>query len=61
MNTNSIPFTEGMSVIKHNALNDPSYAPYCGPCPTLVRMKKIEHLYWRCEFCGAEHDEREPK
>ena len=46
------------SVIKSNALKNPHYAPYCGPCPRLVRMEKIEPLYWRCKRCGAEHDER---
>lgn len=44
-------------IILRNVAKDPSYAPYCVPCPGLVRMKKVEHLYWRCH-CGAEHDER---
>ena len=44
-------------IIRRNATEDPSYAPYCMRCPGLVRMKKVETFYWRCT-CGAEHDER---
>lgn len=47
-----------MSLVKENALKDPNYAPYCLRCPGLVRMVKVEPLYWRCR-CGAQHDERE--
>lgn len=46
-----------MSQVRDNALRDPAYAPYCGRCPGLVRMRRVEFLFWRCT-CGAEHDER---
>jgi hypothetical protein len=39
---------------------DPDYAPYCMRCARLVRMVRVEPLYWRCE-CGAEHDDRPRK
>ena len=48
-----------MSLVKENALKDPNYAPYCLRCPGLVRMVKVEPLYWRCR-CGAQHDEGKP-
>jgi hypothetical protein len=48
------------SQVRINAENDTAYAPYCLCCPRCVRMKKIEDFYWRCECCGAEHDERTP-
>lgn len=47
-------------VILRNVAEDPNYAPYCLPCPGLVRMVKIDHLFWHCERCGAQHDERTP-
>ncbi len=47
----------GGSVVRMNAEADPNYRPYCLRCVGLVRMRKIEPLYWRCD-CGAEHDER---
>lgn len=47
-----------MSIILRNALRDPNYAPYCAPCPGLVRMKKVEPFLWRCVKCGAIHDEK---
>lgn len=40
-----------------NAEKDPNYCPYCMRCPGLVRMQKIEPMYWTCS-CGAVHDER---
>lgn len=46
------------SIIKRNALADPSYCPYCLRCKELVRMTKISHLLWGC-LCGAIHDERD--
>lgn len=46
------------SIIRWNAERDPHYAPYCMRCPRLVRMQKVESMYWRCA-CGAEHDERD--
>jgi hypothetical protein len=46
-----------MSTVKENALKDPTYCPYCLRCPSLVRMKKVEPLLWKCH-CGAVHDER---
>lgn len=45
------------SIVRSNALKDPNYAPYCMRCTGLVRMKKIEHMFWKCG-CGAQHDER---
>lgn len=45
------------SQIHINAEANPYYCPYCLRCPELVRMKKVEPFYWRCD-CGAEHDER---
>jgi hypothetical protein len=54
------PTNETKSIIRQNAEKDPRYAPYCGPCPRLVRMKKVAPFYWRCA-CGAEHDERRPE
>ena len=47
-------------IIRRNATQNPNYAPYCGRCHGLVRMKKVEHMYWRCDYCLAEHDERTP-
>jgi hypothetical protein len=44
-------------VILRNEAADLHYAPYCLPCPGLVRMRKIEPHYWRCR-CGAECDYR---
>lgn len=44
-------------VILRNAKKDPAYAPYCMRCAGLVRMRLVEHLYWRC-LCGAECDYR---
>ena len=48
------------SIVKLNAEKDPNYCPYCLRCLGLVRMVKVEPLYWRCA-CGAEHDERPAK
>lgn len=50
--------TKTKSIIRLNTEEDPNYCPYCGRCPGLVRMVKVEPFYWRCR-CGAEHDERE--
>lgn len=47
------------SIVKQNTIKDPNYNPYCGRCSGLIRMIKIEVLYWKCKQCGAEHDERE--
>lgn len=44
-------------IILKNGLKDPNYNPYCGRCKGLVRMQKVEHLYWR-HHCGAVHDAR---
>lgn len=48
------------SQIKINALKDPAYCPYCMRCSGLVRMVNVETMLWRCEKCGAVHDERDP-
>ena len=48
------------SIVRLNAEKDPNYNPYCGPCPGLVRMRKVEPFLWRCR-CGAVHDERRPE
>lgn len=49
----------GTSIIRRNAEKDPSYAPYCGRCDGLQRMRKIEPFLWD-HHCGAVHDERVP-
>lgn len=46
------------SVIRELAEKDPHYRPYCLRCPRLWRMMQIMPFFWRCEKCGAEHDER---
>lgn len=53
-------FGNARDFIAENAMKDPSYNPYCGRCPGLVRMVKIEPFYWRCS-CGAIHDIRPSK
>lgn len=52
--------TSEMSLVKRNALADPTYCPYCMRCsgPMSVRMTKVAHLLWK-HHCGAVHDERE--
>ena len=45
------------SQILHNARRDPKYNPYCGRCPGLERMEKVEPFLWQ-HHCGAVHDER---
>lgn len=45
-------------VIASNFNSDPSYCPYCGRCPGLVRMKLVEPYLWT-HSCGAVHDERQ--
>jgi hypothetical protein len=44
-------------VIVLNHIADPKYAPYCGRCSGLVRMKVVAPFYWE-HSCGAVHDER---
>lgn len=44
-------------IIFRNVDKDPSYAPYSMRCPGLVRMRKVDHLFWRCP-CGAKCDYR---
>lgn len=46
------------SIVKSNAIKDPSYCPYCMRCDGLVRMVKVCEFGWRCR-CGAQHDERD--
>lgn len=46
------------NIIVENAKKNPAYCPYCLRCTGLVRMVKVEPLYWRCK-CGAQHDERD--
>lgn len=46
-----------MDQVVINGLKDSTYCPYCMRCPRLARMRKIAHLYWRCE-CGADCDYR---
>lgn len=48
-----------ISQVLENAIKDPSYKPYCLPCPGLHRMAHIERFYWECPVCHAKHDERE--
>jgi len=45
------------SLVRENAERDPSYRPYCLRCRTMERMEKKSDLYWRCQHCGAEHEE----
>lgn len=45
-------------VIVDNHRKDPTYAPYCGRCSGLHRMKVIEPFLWK-HGCGAVHDERQ--
>ncbi len=45
--------------IYENVIKDPNYAPYCGRCRCLVRMRKVEKLYWKCAKCPAVHDQRD--
>jgi hypothetical protein len=45
-------------VIASNHSNDPMYAPYCGRCSGLHRMKIVEPFLWN-HSCGAIHDERQ--
>ena len=45
-------------VIVLNYILDPSYAPYCGRCPGLHRMRLVEPFLWE-HRCGAIHDERQ--
>lgn len=48
----------GMSLVKENALKDPSYAPYCLRCQRVERMVRVEPMLWRCLICQSTHDER---
>ncbi len=41
-----------------NAQKDAAYCPYCISCRTMDRMKKVEHMLWKCTKCPAIHDER---
>lgn len=45
-------------VIVSNHRDDPAYAPYCGRCSGLYRMKVVEPFLWK-HACGAIHDERQ--
>lgn len=45
-------------VIVLNHIADPKYAPYCGRCTGLFRMKVVEPFLWE-HGCGAIHDERQ--
>lgn len=45
------------SIVRLLAEKDPSYRPYCLRCVGLVRMVKVERMFWKCT-CGAVHDER---
>lgn len=58
MNTNT-KMLQDLSdrIILDNVKKDPSYAPYCIPCPGLKRMVKVEFLYWKCS-CGTQCDLR---
>lgn len=46
------------AVIVLNHIADPTYAPYCGRCTGLYRMKVVEPFLWE-HGCGAIHDERQ--
>lgn len=45
-------------VIADNHYKDPHYAPYCGRCPGIERMRVVEPFLWN-HYCGAIHDERQ--
>jgi hypothetical protein len=45
-------------VIVSNHFQDPTYAPYCGRCRGLVRMKVVSPFLFE-HSCGAIHDERQ--
>lgn len=49
------------SIIRENAAKNPAYNPYCMRCPGLKRMTRVEPMFWQCDMCKAEHDEREPR
>lgn len=49
-------FGDFRDTVARNAVKDPTYAPYCGRCSTMERMRKIETFYWECRHCGAVHD-----
>jgi len=44
--------------VTRNHAEDARYAPYCGRCKGLERMKQVESFHWK-HHCGAEHDERQ--
>lgn len=46
-------------VIVLNHIADPMYAPYCGRCSGLHRMRVVEPFLWTHDCCGAIHDERQ--
>lgn len=45
-------------IVASNHHRDKTYAPYCGRCPGLFRMKVVEPFLWKHD-CGAIHDERQ--
>lgn len=45
-------------IIVLNHMADPNYAPYCGRCSGLHRMRVVEPFLWE-HICGAIHDERQ--
>lgn len=45
-------------IIVRNHIADPNYAPYCGRCSGLHRMRVVEPFLWK-HSCGAIHDERQ--
>lgn len=46
------------SLMRINAEKDSAYRPYCLRCRNLVRMRIVEPFLWKCDQCGAVHDER---
>lgn len=45
------------SIVRENSEKDPTYCPYCMRCPGLVRMVKVGEFKWKCDKCGASHEE----
>lgn len=35
------------------SVGEPGYLPYCGPCPSLIRMERKERFF-KCPRCGLE-------
>lgn len=45
--------TETISIVRQNLLNDKNYAPYCGECRTMERMK-FNNDQFVCKHCNSQ-------